>query len=355
MKPINHKSFTILELIVVLAILGLTGGFLGNIKIPFVKTKADVQKELTTEKAAHQLTKDELISANRLTDEQKKLLEDFKKGAEQQAILDQSAANAVAKITAVNELMPPVTRKDKVVDYAAQEAAKALPSPTEYAAILKLVKEQLDELKTSNAELAAQHSADLGVIEGQKKELADALAAIKVQQAKVDEQIAINARQKSDNDKQREELDAKQSIINQVLEQLNRLKYAIMGLVGLAGLICIGASALLRNNLLIAKGILLIILAVLGMIIPITWYLVVVASSLLAGGVWIASQWHKEKSIADNAVGILQETRQKVPEVWASTIAPLAKEYWGVSEKSVAKANKWVERKLDELNFIPKK
>jgi hypothetical protein len=353
MKSIDNKSFTTLELIIVLTLIGAAGGFLGNIKIPFVKTKADVQKELAVEKDSHKITKDELASANKLTGEQKSLLEDLKKGAEKQVVLDQSAANAVAKITAVNELMPPVTRKDKVVDYAAQEAAKALPVPTDYAAILKVVKDQLDELKTSNAELASRHIIDLGVIDAQKKELEKVLADIKAQQTKVDQQIAMNAQQKADNDKQRSEINDRQSLLNQALEAINRFKYAIMGLVGLAGVLCVGSGAVVNNKILIAKGILLVVLASLGMIIPIMWYLAAVGVALLAVVAYVASQWNKEKSIADNAVGILGEIKQKAPIVWTEHIKPIAGEYWGTGVKDIAKANAWVDRKLYDMNMLP--
>jgi hypothetical protein len=96
------------------------------------------------------------------------------------------------------------------------------------------------------------------------------------------------------------------------------------------------------------------ILAVAGMWIPIMWYLGAIGLVLLAGGAYIISQWHKEKTISENAVGILQETREKAPEVWSATIKPLAAGYWGTGVKDVAKAQKWVAQKLYTLNMLPR-
>ena len=128
MKKSNRGITGVEEVVALVVILALVGTFFGmNIKIPFVKTKADVQRELVAEQEAHKLTQAELISASKLTADQKTLLEDLKAGAQRQAVLDQSASNAVARITATFAIAPAVNRKETVIDYAAQEAAKALP------------------------------------------------------------------------------------------------------------------------------------------------------------------------------------------------------------------------------------
>ena len=127
----------------------------------------------------------------------------------------------------------------------------------------------------------------------------------------------------------------------------------IMGLVGLAGILCVGAGAVMSNKLLLAKGVVLAILAVLGMIIPLMWYLIAVGLALLVVVAYVVSQWHKEKTVGDNAVGILQETKEKAPAFWNSTIKPIAAQYWGTTTKEVAKADAWVEAKLKSMNFLP--
>ena len=355
MKKSNRGLTGVEEIVTLVVILAVVGTFFGmNIKIPFIKTKADVQRELVAEQASHKLTQAELTSATALTADQKTLLEDLKKGAQQQAVLDQSAANAVARITATFELLPVANRKELVINYASQEAAKALPVPVNYPEILKATRDQLDEAKTSNAALLAQHTNDLNLINTQQQALALAQRAIADQQAKVDEQQAANEAQKKANDAQRKDLAAQGSILNAALAGLDRIKMGLMGLVGLAGLICIGAGFFLKNAILSAKGVVLVILALAGMWIPILWYLGAIGLVLLAGGAYIISQWHKEKTIAENATGILQETRQKVPEVWNATIQPIAKEYWGTSVADVAKAQKWVTQKLYDMNMLPK-
>ena len=327
--------------------------FAGKIHIPLVETKAQVQQELNVEKAKHKLTQSSLDAANALSDKQAKLLLDQGVADGKQKALLQSASNSNAKITAVNEIIPPVTRKDVVIDYAAKETAAALPSPTDYAAILKVVKDQLDELKTSNSALAAQHTNDLSAIDAKQKALDMALQAVKKQQDAVTQQEKVNADQKIANDAQRKVLDSKEASINGLMAELNKFKYMIMGLVGLAGILCVGAGAVMNNKLLLAKGVVLAILAVLGMIIPLMWYLIAVGVALLVVVAYVVKEWHKEKTIGDNAIGILQETKQKVPEVWASTIKPIAGEYWGTATKDVAKANAWVEAKLKSMNFLP--
>jgi hypothetical protein len=355
MKKSNRGITGVEEVIALVVILALVGAFFGmNIKIPFVKTKVDVQRELVTEQAAHKLTQAELISASKLTADQKTLLEDLKAGAQRQAVLDQSASNAVARITATFAIAPAVNRKETVIDYAAQEAAKALPVPVNYPEILQKTRDQLDEAKTSNAALLAQHTSDLNLIDTQKQALALAQKAIADQQAKVDAQQAANDAQKKANDEQRKALDAQGSILSATLAGLDRLKMGLMGLVGLGGIICIGAGFFLKNAILSAKGVVLDILAVAGMWIPIMWYLGAIGLVLLAGGAYIISQWHREKSIADNAIGILQETKQKAPEFWNTTIRPISTQYWGTGVKDVAKAQKWVTQKLYDMNMLPK-
>lgn len=350
----NSQGFAWLVPVAIIAAVVLAGGYIGAIHIPFIKTKADVQAELKTEKQAHQLDKSELVAQTKLTADQAQLLLDLKKAAESQALLTQSASNAVSKITATFELSLPANRKELVISYASQEAAKALPPPTNYAETLKIVKGQLNEALTTNAQLATQHNTDLGVIAGQQQALDKALAEVKTQQAKVDEQTALNAKQKAENDQTRAALDSKNSLLSQALAGLDRFKYSVMAIVGLAGLLCVGAGVLLHKPLLIAKGVLGIILSGLGMIIPLTWYLAAVGLLMLAVVVYVVSQWHKEKTVADNSVGILQEVKQKLPEVWDATIRPLTKQYWGVAVKDVAKADKWVDQKLEAMNFLPK-
>ena len=355
MKKSNRGITGVEEVVALVIILAVGGTLFGlNIKIPFIKSKQDIKNELAAEQAAHKLTQAELISASKLTADQKTLLEDLKAGAQRQAVLDQSASNAVARITATFAIAPAVNRKETVIDYAAQEAAKALPVPVNYPAILQATRDQLDEAKTSNAALLAQHTSDLNLIDTQKQALALAQKAIADQQAKVDAQQAANDAQKKANDEQRKALDAQGSILSATLAGLDRLKMGLMGLVGLAGIICIGAGFFLKNAILSAKGVVLVILAVAGMWIPIMWYLGAIGLILLAGGAYIISQWHREKSIADNAVGILQETKQKAPEFWNTTIRPISTQYWGVAVKDVAKADKWVNQKLEDMNFLPK-
>ena len=355
MKKSNRGITGVEEVVALVIILAVGGTLFGlNIKIPFIKSKQDIKNELAAEQAAHKLTQAELISASKLTADQKTLLEDLKAGAQRQAVLDQSASNAVARITATFAIAPAVNRKETVIDYAAQEAAKALPVPVNYPEILQKTRDQLDEAKTSNAALLAQHTSDLNLIDTQKQALALAQKAIADQQAKVDAQQVANDAQKKANDEQRKTLDAQGSILSATLAGLDRLKMGLMGLVGLAGIICIGAGFFLKNAILSAKGVVLDILAVAGMWIPIMWYLGAIGLVLLAGGAYIVSQWHKEKTIAENATGILQETRQKLPYVWASTINPIAKEYWGESVKDVSKAQKWVAQKLSDMNFLTK-
>ena len=355
MKKSNRGITGVEEVVALVVILALVGTFFGmNIKIPFVKTKADVEKELAVEKADHKLTQTELVSASKLTADQKTLLEDLKAGAQKQAVLDQSASNAVARITATFAIAPAVNRKETVIDYAAQEAAKALPVPVNYPEILQKTRDQLDEAKTSNAALLAQHTNDLNLIDTQKQALALAQKAIADQQAKVDAQQAANDAQKKANDEQRKALDAQGSILSATLAGLDRFKMGLMGLVGLAGIICIGAGFFLKNAILSAKGVVLVILAVAGMWIPIAWYLGAIGLVLLAGGAYIVSQWHKEKTIAENATGILQETREKIPAVWDATIRPIAATYWGTGVADAAKAQKWVAQKLSDMNFLTK-
>ena len=344
-------------LLILLAVSGIAAGalwFSSKIHIPFVETKADVQKKLDIEKQEHKATAEELKGQQESVAKQKKLIEDKDIEKNKQAALTQTAANAVAKITAVDQLIPPVTRKDKVIDNAAQEAAKALPPPTDFVATLKIVQDQLDELKTSNAQLQSQHENDMGTISQQKIDLAAAAQLVRNQQEEVTRQQKLNDQQKAENDRKGRLLDDKEGIINKLLMEFDRLKYSIMGLVGLAGALCIGAGALVNNKLLIAKGVILAVLAICGMIIPVVWYLGTVAVAFLVVAGYIASQWHKEKSIADNAVGILGELKQKAPEAWNEHVKPIAASYWGTSVKDVAKADAWVGEKLDALNLLPK-
>ena len=98
----------------------------------------------------------------------------------------------------------------------------------------------------------------------------------------------------------------------------------------------------------------LVILALAGMWIPILWYLGAIGLVLLAGGAYIISQWHKEKTGAENAISILQEARQKFPEIWKTDIKPIAGQYWGTTVKDVAKAQAYVQQKLYDMNFISK-
>ena len=355
MKKSNRGLTGVEEIVTLVVILAVVGTFFGmNIKIPFIKTKADVQRELVAEQASHKLTQAELTSATALTAEQKTLLEDLKKGAQQQAVLDQSAANAVARITATFELLPVANRKELVINYASQEAAKALPVPVNYPEILKATRDQLDEAKTSNAQLLAQHTSDLTIINTQQQALALAQKAIADQQDKVDTQQAANEAQKKALDQQRKDLDAQGSVLNAALAGLDHLKMGLMGLVGLAGIICIGAGFFLKNAILSAKGVVLVILALAGMWIPILWYLGAIGLVLLAGGGYIISQWHKEQSVADNAVGILGDIKKKAPAFWESDVKPIAGEWWGTSAKDVAKAQAWVQKKLYDMNFLSK-
>lgn len=352
----SNRAITGIEIGVVVAIIGAMAVFFtSKIHIPFLKTKADVQQELNVEKKAHELTQSELKSANQLTTEDKKLLADLNEGARRQAVLAQSAANANARVTATFELFPASGRKEIVIDYASQEVAKALPAPTNYPEILKATRDQLDEAKISNAQLVAQHASDLTLIDTQQQALAVAQHAIQLQQEKVDLQARANEAQRLANEQQLQEIGAKTSALQVVLDALSKLKFGLMGLVGLAGIICIGAGFFLKNAILSAKGVILVILASVGTWIPLMWYLGTIGLVLLAGGGYIIAQWHKEKTVGENAVGILQETRQKVPEVWTNTIQPIAVSYWGQSVQDVAKAQKWVEQKLDALNFLPKK
>jgi hypothetical protein len=350
----NTRAFVIPAGVWVVSGLLLAGAwFAGKIHIPFLTTKADVQAELKVEKSKHKLTKDELDASKVLSDKQAKLLLDQGVATAKQKELLQSAANSNAKITAVNQLVPPVTRKDVVIDNASIETAKALPAPTDYAAILQIVKDQLDELKTSNAALATQHTNDLIAIDAKSKALDQALQEVKKQQDAVASQQKVNADQKIANDAQLKVLDTKEAAINGLMENLDKFKYMIMGLIGLAGVLCIAAGALLSNKTMLASGVVLAILAVLGMIIPLMWYLIAMGVALIGVVAYVVSQWHKEKSVADNAVGILQETKQKIPEVWNSTIKPIAGQYWGTTVKEVTKADDWVDAKLKAMNFLP--
>ena len=328
--------------------------FAGKIHIPFVETKAQVQAELNVEKAKHKLTQADLAAANALADKQAKLLLDQDVAAAKQKTLTQSAANSNAKITAVYQIVPPVVRKDVVINNAAAETAAALPTPTDYAAILQVVKDQLDELKTSNAQLAATHTADLNTIDIKQHALDQALKEVQAQQNEVTKQQKVNADQKIANDAQLKVLDSKEASINGLMAELDKFKYMIMGLIGLAGVLAIAAGALLSNKTMLAGGVALAILAVVGMIIPLMWYLIAMGIALVGVVAYVVKEWHKEKTIGDNAVGILQETKVAAPAFWNSTVKPIAKTYWGTTVKEVAKADAWVGAKLKDMNFLPK-
>lgn len=350
----NRSGLTGIEILVAVALLGGAAAFFkSKIHLPFIETKADVQKKLDKEKQGHQLDLQVLASEKSLNSALQEEIAKRDAADAKHRDVDQSAANAVAKITAVGQVSPPVTRRDVVVNYAAQEAANALPAPTDYAAILKVVIDQLDELKTSNAQLDQQHRSDLQTIDGQKEALRIAQEDLDKQKLEVSRQKYENARIDADNRAKQKELDRREGVINQVVTNLNKIKYSLMGLVGLAGLALVGLGSAVSNKTFIIKGVVGLVVAVIGMIIPIEVYVGVIAAFMLVVAGYLAYHLHKEKTGADNSVGILGEVKQKFPDFWDQNIKSIAGEYWGTANKDVSKAKAWVNKRLFALNLLP--
>lgn len=198
----------------------------------------------------------------------------LKNTADKQAAVTQNAAEDVSQIVAVGQLVPPVTRKDKVVDNAATAAATALPKPADMAKSLQVAKDLLDEAKTSNAALAAQHQADLDKITTSNATLAAAkensdklsqkadVANAEVQATQT--QLAdANAALKTANT-------AWQNSVHFVAMFRNTIAWSLIGLS-----LAVGALGWLTSNLLtVAKAGACVALSVILLIIPADIYLI---------------------------------------------------------------------------------
>lgn len=310
---------TIISLILLIT---LTGCF----HIPFTK---DWKKEAKS-------TQSELVNTQTTLRATQSNLDAVYSELQAQKVLAATAATHVAVIKEVGKYLPP-TRPSQVTAIHASAASQALPE-ADIVQARETAKVELDTTKTTDADLEKKYQDSLKTISKLQDDLKDA-------ESKVTKTSQELTEVKADAGKKAKETSG-------ILDEFASLKWWILGLGALFGVVVTVIGSAMSNMLTMAKGVSLLVLSIVGMFIPILWYLIVFGSILLIAVVYIVIHWKREQSIADNAVGILEEAKQELSTEAKAKIKAIAQEYWGTSARAVERADKLIKPKLKKLNFL---
>jgi hypothetical protein len=342
-----------------------------QVRIPGITPKPAAQKRVEAERdalKARDEAKEEQIKA--ISKEAKALIDklnaemDTRRAAEASAEAEKArslkAANANAKTTTVfRQLHKPGNRLELVVALNAEEVAAAVGDGN--VDQLETMRRSLDEALTSNEDLAAENQTNreqAARFKGAADQTAALLATSQVKLtealARADEAIktakADGAAAKAAEGRASAEAIARQGLF----DQLQTLARILGGSVALIGVIVTLVGAKLIRLKVMTAGVLVILVGAAVFLVPVAVYFWLAGGALAALVGYIAYHWHREQTGAQNAIGILQELREKAPEVWSTEVKPIAAQYWGGSLTQVAKANAYVTEHLAALNFLPK-
>lgn len=361
-----------MNILVIVVVAAVLHSVVPQVRIPGVTPKPAAQKRAEAE--ALQLRgvneqKQEQIQA--LSKEAQALIDKLKaeratrEAAEASAEAERArvarAANANAKTTTVfRRLHKPNNRLEYVVALNAEEVAAAVGEGNEDQ--LVAMRRALDEALVTNEELAKESELTQAqalkfkvTAEQTAALLADSQVKLTEALARADEAIksakADGLAAKAAEERARAEGLEKQEL----MDRLQNLARILGGSVALIGVIVTVVGAKLIRLKVMTAGVLAILTGAAVFLVPVVVYFWIAGAALLTLVGYVAYHWHQERTGAQNAIGILQELRQELPEVWDSKVKPIAKQYWGSSLKQMAKANDYVDDHLTQLNFLPKK
>lgn len=251
-----------------------------------------------------------------------------------------------------SEMISNKDRLDNLINYRLVTAISYAPPPTPEAIMEqnKLLKEELNETKVSNKELEARYAAkEKEAKEARDREVARAKDVENAEKEKVAIEKSFSSKIEAKNDELRGVNDnlfaLKEKQLENERESNNLKKYMIGILFAGAGLCAVGAY-LMRS---LQLAIVAIALGGAALAIPFikTWMVITAISLILTiAGIIVYKQLHDEKTIANNAVGAIQEVRNENEAIYKEKIKPKLND-WFKDKKHLTKK---VEQKLVELN-----
>lgn len=244
-------------------------------------------------------------------------------------------------------------RLDDILDLRLKTAMGYAPAPTPEAVLSQMesLKEELDELKVSNAELKKRYDAQ--VIEAQAAKAAEQQKEKELKDKEKEKLAEIEKYNKLIAEKQENLNKINDSLLIEQQQKLEKakdeaaLKRTLIYILTVLGvLFAVGAYFLRSIECVIGAGICVGLAMVVPLIKP--WMLFTgLAVCMIGISVPFIRKYLNEKKIADNAVGAIQELRNESEQIYKEKLRPKLTEWFG-DDKVLHGA---VEKKLKELNL----
>lgn len=244
-------------------------------------------------------------------------------------------------------------RIDDVLDYRLTTAMSYAPAPTSEAIQdqMKTLKEELDKVKVSNEDLRKRYDAKseearvARLAEQQKEEEVKKKEKEKLEEIEKFNKI-IASKQEDLNKINDTLLSEQQQKLEKAQDEAALKRTLIYILTGLAVLFAIGAYFLRSIESVVGAAICIGLAMVVPLIKP--WMLFTgFAVCMIGVAVPFLRKYWKEKKIADNAVGAIQEIRNESEQIYKEKIRPKLTEWFG--DNKVLHGE--VEKKLKDLNL----